>query len=282
MSVSPDNSNWQNVTMIDNLYNVRRYTIPASCLSAQQIYIKAVKVSSNEIRVGGFAILGEVGPVDPQIVGRYIFYNNSYYDGGDPNANASDANAIAADKSALLPGQSATFANYTSYTGGINGIMIDNAIYPGTPTAGDFVFMTGNDNSPVGWTPAPAPASIVTQPNAGVGNADRTTITWADGAIKNTWLQVVVLPTANTGLTLVDIFYFGNAPGETGNSAADAMVTPADELSARQNPHTYISRALVSDRCDFNRDGLVDAMDEIMCRLNGTNFLTALKLITVP
>ena len=57
---------------------------------------------------------------------------------------------------------------------------------------------------------------------------------------------------------------------------------PADELGARENPHTYISRASVSDRCDFNRDSLVDAMDEILCRLAGTNFLTALKLITVP
>ena len=220
----------------------------------------------------------------PQVVGRHVFYNNSYFDGDDPNAGASDDAAVAADKIALLPGQTATFANYTTCTKGINGIIIDTrnfANFAGV-TAADFVFRVGNDSSPAGWAAAPAPTSFTLQPNGGASLSDRITITWADGAIKGTWLQVVVLPMANTGLAAADIFYFGNAPGETGNSASDAMVTPADELGVRENPHTFISRATVSDRCDFNRDSLVDAMDEIMCRINGTNFLTAMKLITVP
>ena len=55
------------------------------------------------------------------VVGRYIFYSNSKFDA------ASDDNAIATDKQALLPGQTATFANYTSYSQGINGIMVDIA-----------------------------------------------------------------------------------------------------------------------------------------------------------
>ena len=38
-----------------------------------------------------------------------------------------------------------------------------------------------------------------------------------------------VLASPNTGLADDDVFYFGNAVGETGNSSTDAMVTTADE-----------------------------------------------------
>ena len=58
-----------------------------------------------------------------RVVGRYVFYNNSRFDGG--STGAADDAAIATDKQALLPGAGATFANYTSYSRGINGVMID-------------------------------------------------------------------------------------------------------------------------------------------------------------
>jgi hypothetical protein len=75
------------------------------------------------------------------VVQRHIFYNNSRFDGNDP---ADDA-AIAPDKQALLPGQTADFANYTSYSRGINGIMVDIAGLPEevTLTAADFAFRMG-------------------------------------------------------------------------------------------------------------------------------------------
>src|SRR5688572_17402633 len=38
------------------------------------------------------------------VEGRYVFYNQSAFDGNDPASNASDDAAIAIDKSALLPG----------------------------------------------------------------------------------------------------------------------------------------------------------------------------------
>src|SRR5688500_10349284 len=48
------------------------------------------------------------------VAGRYVFYNNSAFDGHDPSADAADDAAIAADKQPLLPGDgTATFANYT-------------------------------------------------------------------------------------------------------------------------------------------------------------------------
>ncbi len=92
------------------------------------------------------------------VAGRRIFYNNSRYDGhtgylsGDPAANAYDDGAIATDKAALQPGGTATFANYTSFSRGINGIMVDILGLKGMPTAADFQFKVGNDDDPAHWT----------------------------------------------------------------------------------------------------------------------------------
>jgi hypothetical protein len=50
--------------------------------------------------------------------------------------HAADDGAIAPDKSALLPGGTGRFANVTSYTRGINGVMVDVADFPlGRPAA---------------------------------------------------------------------------------------------------------------------------------------------------
>jgi len=65
------------------------------------------------------------------------------------------------------------------------------------------------------------------------------TLVWDDGAIKNTWLQVTVKATVNTGLTANDVFYFGNAVGETGNSPTDAVVNSTDEIAARNNGRSF-------------------------------------------
>ena len=61
------------------------------------------------------------------VVGRYVFYNNSAFDGNDPAIGAADDAAIAPDKTPLFMGQVASFDNYTSYSRGINGVMIDVA-----------------------------------------------------------------------------------------------------------------------------------------------------------
>ena len=109
--------------------------------------------------------------VSAAVVGREIFYNNSAFDGNNAAANASDDQAVATDKSALLPGGTATFANYTSYSRGINGIMVNIAGLPATPTAADFTFLVGNNGSTSTWTAAPAPASITVRQGAGVGGS---------------------------------------------------------------------------------------------------------------
>ena len=89
--------------------------------------------------------------IPTSVTSRMIFYNDSKFD------TASDNGAIATDKTALLPGQTPTFANYTSYSRGINGIMVDiqYTTNPTGLTAADFQFQVGNG---AGWTDAPAPS----------------------------------------------------------------------------------------------------------------------------
>ncbi|HXE52801.1 MAG TPA: S53 family peptidase [Tepidisphaeraceae bacterium] len=214
-------------------------------------------------------------PSASTVVGQYIFYNDSSYDGKDPATNAADDAAIATDKTALLPGQTATFANYTSYTGGINGIMIDVSGMTGTPTAADFTFLVGNTADPSTWSTAPAPASLVVRPGAGASGSARVEITWADGTLRNEWLQVTMNADTVTALAAPDVFYFGNLIGETGKPAISGFftVTPDDVTSARNDPHTFLNPASITDGNDFNRDRRVDALDQLIARLNGGSTL---------
>ena len=222
----------------------------------------------------------------PTIVGRHIFYNNSYYDGDNPAANASDDTAIATDKEALLPGEVATFGNYTSYARGINGIMIDVADAAGTATINDFTFQVGNSSDLSDWTTLAAPnlPTVTVRAEAGVGGSDRITLTWADNTVQQQWLQVTVLAGGNLGLVEDDVFYFGNAIGDSGEGNPSGVATTfiSDELGARNNPHTFLDRAPVDDAYDYNRDSTVFISDELIARNNQTNFLTGLKLITAP
>ena len=136
------------------------------------------------------------------LTGRHVFYNDSCLDGNDPSAGSGDDGAIDASKQALLPGQAATFANYTSYSRGINGIMIDVAGLAATPSASDFAFRAGNSNDPSGWVEAPSPVNDIAADvrlGAGAGGSDRVTLIWADGDISDCWLEVTVLSDANGG-----------------------------------------------------------------------------------
>jgi hypothetical protein len=95
------------------------------------------------------------------VAGRSTFYNASAFDwtaAADANTNGAydpgedgtnDDGAVATNKSALLPGQAATFANYTSYYHGLNGIMIDVAgLVSRNLAAADFAFKVGTGADP--------------------------------------------------------------------------------------------------------------------------------------
>jgi VCBS repeat-containing protein len=225
-------------------------------------------------------VTGSLSIVPAEVVGRNIFYNNSSFDGNDGDIDERDDDAIATDKRPLLPGQTATFSNYTSYSRGINGIIIDVANLPGAVGEADFSFRRGNANDVSAWTSAPAPESVVVRDGAGSEGSDRIVVTWPDGVLASTWLQVTLRRTSNTGLNSDDVFYFGNAPGEIGDSAASALVNATDVIGARDHKRGPLNQAEITDPYDFNRDRLVNATDVVFARDHMTSPFTALRLIT--
>ncbi|MEE8450423.1 MAG: hypothetical protein V3R99_00865 [Thermoguttaceae bacterium] len=214
------------------------------------------------------------------ISGRHVFYDNSAFD-NDAGPDVNDFRAIASDKLPLLPGETADRSNYTSYSRGINGIMVDVDNLPAgaSPSAADFLFAAGNDNLPAGWSPAPPPSSVTLWPGAGTGGSDRIKIIWPDGMIEKQWLQVTVRVTPNTGLTTADVFYYGNTPGEAGDNPINTIVNATDEIAAHNFQHSAADPALIDDPYDYDRDGLVNGTDQIIARNNQTNPLTMLRLI---
>lgn len=245
--------------------------------------------TSGGLLPSGLAEDGEVEDhlvrIQARVVGRHVFYNRSSWDGNDSGPNADDDKALATDKMALLPEQTATFVNYTSYSRGINGIMVDIMGLTSTPSVSDFQFHVGNSNDLTTWMDAPAPQSIDMRVGAGVDGSDRVSIIWADNAIQKQWLQIVVLSDLNggsLGLVQNDLFYFGNAIGESGDSATHTYVNATDEIGARNNPHGRFTLADVEDVYDYNRDRYVNATDEIIARNNPAGRFNSLARITPP
>ncbi|HVT80034.1 MAG TPA: polysaccharide lyase family protein, partial [Phycisphaerae bacterium] len=213
--------------------------------------------------------------VNATVTARQLFYANSIFD-------TTHDNAIATDKSPLFPGQTATLANYSSYSRGINGIMIDISRLAAPLTLADFTFRVGNDNNPANWSAAPAPLSVTTRTLT--GTTSRIEILFPDNAIKGQWLQVTLKggspPTgSNSGLAADDTFYFGNAPGEVGDDPAHARVDATDQLTIRYGAGMP---APITATRDINRDGIIDNADEQVARANATWSLTELRLITPP
>jgi hypothetical protein len=222
----------------------------------------------------------------PEVLDRRLFYNNSVWDGDKAAADADDDLAIATDKQALRAGHKATFQNYTSYSRGINGIMVDvaNLADPAGLSAADFIFRVGNSNNPAAWPLLDLDASqigVTVRLGAGVAGSDRVTIIFPDGVIKKTWLQVTVKATATTGLAVADVHYWGNAIGESGsgNNATYAYVNTADVLATRDNTRSGSNPAPIDFAYDYNRDKRVNTGDVLIVRDNTTTNSSALRLI---
>ncbi len=217
--------------------------------------------------------------VNAVVVATHVFYNNSSWDGDDPAANGDDDLAIASDKVALRPGQTATILNYTSFDKGINGIMLDVVDLVGTPTAADFIFKVGNSDDPGTWTDAPAPGAVAVRVGAGQDGSDRITVIWADNAIGQAWLQVTAKSTSNLNVVVPYVFYFGNAIGECGNTATDAIVNASDMLAVRSQVNLTIPVA-VDNTWDHDHDTFVKSADVLVSRDHATSPSTMLKLIS--
>jgi ELWxxDGT repeat protein len=216
------------------------------------------------------------------VAGRHVFYNNSTFDGGSAAANSADDNAIAMDKRPLLPGVArAAFANLTSYSRGINGIMVDLIGASGAASLGadDFVFRTGTGSNPITWTGTVTPASVSVRPGAGAGGADRVTITFADGAVRNAWLEATVKSNGRTGLSSPDVFYFGNLVGDAGGIGPSSTSTSVNAIDFVRTRSGMNPSAPVTSPLDFNRDGRVSPIDLALVR---ANHFRSLPLIGAP
>jgi ELWxxDGT repeat protein len=205
-----------------------------------------------------------------------LFYNNSGFDGNTPGVDAADDAAVATDKVAYREGSGpATSETVTSFASGINGLMVDLSGEHGTITEDDFSFKIGTNNAPATWANAPTPDIVTVRAGAGIGGGDRVEIIWADGAIANTWLQVVVKGNdatggfnTDTGLDASEVFYFGNQiAGDIGGLDADGVVWTNATIEVKVRHNQGIAYA-ISNPFDFNRDNLVDATDQIIARLN--------------
>jgi hypothetical protein len=205
------------------------------------------------------------------VTARWIFYNNSWFDRA-PNG---DDGAIAYDKVALAPNCKATFDNLTSYSRGINGIMVDltGVRDPAAVSVDDFQFRTRSVSGD--WLPLATLPSVSYRPLAGDA---RFVLTWPDGTIRNTWLEVTMLATADTNLPCDDIFYFGNLIGEA-VSTSDSMAT-VDSSDRTALTSSYNQRGVAIDHiADFDRSGVISLSD----RVAQSAFLGAsLPLITAP
>jgi hypothetical protein len=211
--------------------------------------------------------------VTASVLGRQLFYNQSSFDGNSAAINASDDGAIATDKTAYLPGSGiAAFSSVSSYSRGINGIMVDiSGSHPGI-SAADFQFRVGNNNAPNTWAAAPAPVAVSVRAGAGVGGSDRIVITWANGAIANKWLEVTLLATTATGLSAADVFFWGNKIADSGTSPG-AGVFDTSSTDAAQVFATIGSGKPITDLRDYNRDGQVTSTDAAIVFANIGNIV---------
>ena len=200
----------------------------------------------------------------PRVVARHVFYNHSFFDGGRAAADGGDDAAVAPDKAALLPGQPPTFVNVTSYTRGINGIMID--VVGLADAAERLLFHTAPSPDAAAWQAAPAPLSITRRAGAGVDGSDRITVVWASGAIVNRWLRVTLPPDAAAGLASADVSYWGNLVGETGVGGPTPVVNALDVSATRAASTSTGRRVGLASRFDFNRDGRANAVDWAIVR----------------
>ena len=235
---------------------------------------------------GDAGFTGSLGNIDVELIAavatvdsRSIGYAGSTFDSGSDL----DPAAIDPTKSILLPGQTATFENYSSYSNGVNWLVVDVAAlqFPELVTASDLTFRTGNGSVLTDFTELIGVAATVTvDAGAGVGNMDRITIAFPDGAVANTWLQVTIESNERTGLESPDVFYFGNAIGETGDSTDNALVNANDVGRVRSNLSGFFT-VDIENPYDINRDGFVNADDISLVRNNLSGFF-GLNLITAP
>ncbi len=217
------------------------------------------------------------------VANRRVFYNRSSSNVFG-NGTGNPINSIDNTKEALLPGQTTSFASYTNYQKGLNGIVVDFANQTGTPTASDFQFATWDGIDVSGFIATAAVATISVFPGGGVAGSNRVKIEFADNAIRNTWLRVTAVANANTGLATNDVFYFGNAVADMNSGNVGSPITvrtnATDTSIVRQNQSIAADSVGISSIHDVNKDGRVNATDTSVVRQN--QLASILRFFTAP
>jgi VCBS repeat-containing protein len=214
------------------------------------------------------------------ITNSKVFYNGSGFEstGGVSGALDNGKQLLRATGST----QTTSFANVINYSRGINGIVLDVAgLAAGALVADDFTFRVSPNGAsgvvdPSTWAAAPAPTVIDVAVTA--GQPSRIRLEWADGAITNRWLQVIVKANGNTGLIERQVYYLGHALGEV-NGVAPYRLTSAD-LSGVQGS---ISTAIVpiTDMRDVNKDRRITSADMSFLQSRVSNSVL-IGNITIP
>lgn len=239
-----------------------RYTPPAN-------YVGQATFSYTVMDELGGTAVGQVSiHVHTLVATRGVFYVGA--------TGASASSNLASDKTPLLPGQSSSFANYTNYSLGLNGLVVDVAGLPASATASQMLsslrFASWNGIAAGGFATLPADAipTVTMLGSVGAGSAGRIQITFPNNTIRNTWLRVTVIANAITQLPVDDVFYFGNVIGDVnaGNTTSRLRVNATDTGAVRSNQSIGSESASILNIYDLNRDGRVNATDTGIVRSN--------------
>jgi subtilisin family serine protease len=221
------------------------------------------------------------------IVNRQVFYNRST-SSVFGNGTGNPINAIDPTKTALLPGETvSTIANFTNYSRGLNGIIVDisNPTNLSNIGASSFQFATWSDftsTTPLFVAINPT-VTVTTYASGGINGSDRVKLEFDNNVIQDAWLQIAILANSSTGLTANDIFYFGNARFD---------VTPTSSFPSQQvSINSFDTNAIrsklgqnsetISNSYDVDRNGVVNNFDTNAVRANhGINSLRSFTATT--
>lgn len=215
------------------------------------------------------------------VTNRRVFYNDSGYE-----SNGGVNTALDGSKTLLRAtniAQQTTFANVSSYSRGINGVILDVAgLVNNSLTNSDFIFRVApagaiGNVTPSTWAAAPTPSVInVTPGNA--TTAARVRLEWLSNQIQNTWLQIIVLANENTGLTNREVYYLGSALGEV-DGVSPYRVSTSDVGLVRAG----VGNAVVSvdDVRDIDKDRRITTSDVGYIRGRVSNSVL-INNITIP
>lgn len=257
---------------------------PDPVLGGDSIFIGNVPTLTNAV---GMGVVYTVLPA-AQVEARSVFYNNST--GANISSIGTAQNAIATDKGVLrVPGSISNFSNYTNYSRGLNGIIVDVAGLPSSSTANDILnslqFAQWNGIASTGFQPISSAAnpSVTLFPDQGLNNSTRVKIVLADEMVKNTWLRVTLVSNPQTRIATHDTFYLGHvlADVNVGNTPLRYRVNADDVSAIRANQSGFPNTATITNPYDLNRDGRVNADDVSIVRANQQGFGIVAPL-TVP